>query len=530
MEQEKRFFKREHDTHHDLLIEAVNAVRDYAIFMLDPQGYVLTWNEGAERIKGYAPSEIIGKHFSAFYTKEDLKRNHPWDELAIATRDGRFEEEGWRVRKNGTLFWASVVITALKDAHGKVLGFSKVTRDLTDRRKAEDALRASEERFRQLVEGVKDYAIFLLDPKGFVVTWNEGATRLKGYLPGEVIGKHFSQFYPPEDIAAGKCDFELEEASLTGRYEEEGWRIRKDGTRFWANVVITAIRDGHGKVTGFSKVTRDLTERRRAEERLKRANEELEKRVAQRTIELSHAKQSLEAAMRSRDEFLSIASHELKTPITSLKLQAQMLLSKFDAASGKTPPIPRAVAGLGLIVAQSDRLSALVEYMLDISRAQLGKFTYEFNQTDISELVTNIANQWQEPFAANGAGFTAEVEAGISGKIDSYRIEQVLLNLLSNAMKYAAGKTVTLNLRRIGQTAVIRVKDDGPGIESSRQTRVFERFERGENVPGVTGFGLGLFISKTIVEAHHGTISLDSAPGKGAEFTILLPLNVAQVG
>jgi PAS domain S-box-containing protein len=248
------------DDRYRLLVEQVT---EYALFLLDASGRVVTWNRGAERIKQYRADEIIGQHFSKFYRPEDLWKCDR--ELEVAAQEGKVEDEGWRVRKDGSLFWANVVITALRNSVGNLLGYAKVTRDLTDRRRAEERLRASDERFRLLVEGVKDYAIFMLDPRGCVASWNIGAERIKGYRANEIIGQYFARFYPEEDVRAGKCEMELERASRDGRFEDEGWRVRKDGTRFWANVVITALHSNSGEVLGFAKVTRDLTERRAAE-------------------------------------------------------------------------------------------------------------------------------------------------------------------------------------------------------------------------------------------------------------------------
>ena len=273
----------------------VEQVTEYAIFMLDPTGHILTWNAGAARIKGYLPEEIIGRHFSTFYRPEDAWKCEM--ELDVATRHGRVEDEGYRVRKDGTLFWASVVITCLRDEHGEIVGFAKVTRDLTERKRAEEALRASDERFRLLVESVKDYAIFMLDPSGRVATWNVGAERIKGYRADEIIGQHFSRFYPEEDVRAGKCDRELELAERDGRFEDEGYRVRKDGTRFWANVVITPLRDAADKLIGFAKVTRDLSERRAAEEERLRVGRLASERVRALT-EFSEAL----ASARSTDD------------------------------------------------------------------------------------------------------------------------------------------------------------------------------------------------------------------------------------
>jgi PAS domain S-box-containing protein len=246
----------------------VQGIRDYAIFMLDPEGRITSWNEGAERTKGYKASEIMGKHFSIFYTEEDLRRGKPAVELEVATRTGHFEDYSWRLRKDGSRFWANVIITALRDPEGRLYGFAKVTRDITEQRHAEEALRTSEERFRLLVQGVSDYAIFMLAVSGHVSSWNEGAQRIKGYKAGEIIGKHFSIFYSQEDIKAGKPQLNLRRALEEGRVEDEGWRVRKDGSRFWASVVITALKDDSGAPYGFSKVTRDISEKRKTQQAL----------------------------------------------------------------------------------------------------------------------------------------------------------------------------------------------------------------------------------------------------------------------
>jgi PAS domain S-box-containing protein len=247
----------------------VESVRDYAILMLDPAGHVASWNPGAEAIKGYAAHEIIGSHFSRFYPPEALARGLPDYELTEAARIGRFEDEGWRLRKDGSRFWANVIITALRDANGRLIGYAKVTRDLTERRRQEEELRHKEERFRSLVEGVKGYAIFMLDIRGIVTTWNAGAEKIHGFAASEILGSHFSRFYPPEALKEGAPEHELQSATMEGRFEDEGWLVRKDGARFWANVVLTAIRDTSGALTGFSKITCDLSERRVHEQKLK---------------------------------------------------------------------------------------------------------------------------------------------------------------------------------------------------------------------------------------------------------------------
>ncbi len=281
----------------------VEAVQDYAILMLDPAGNVMTWNAGAERIKGYDVEEIIGKHFSCFYMEKDRQQGTPLKGLELAAKAGRCEAEGWRVRKDGSKFWANVVITAMRDHSGQLFGFAKITRDWTERKQAEDKLRAShdelerrvrdrtadlnrvneelqasEERFRLMIEGVKDYAIYMLDPEGRVASWNEGAARIYGYTAEEVVGHPRSRFFPPEDVANGLPTSELQEAVAKGRRLEEAWRVRKDGSRFWANGTISPLRNTAGELRGFVIIVRDLTERKQIETELRKVMEVLQLR------------------------------------------------------------------------------------------------------------------------------------------------------------------------------------------------------------------------------------------------------------
>jgi PAS domain S-box-containing protein len=253
----------------------LESIADYAIFMLDARGRVQTWTARAAAIEGYAASEIIGEHFSRFYPQEQVDNGGPEHDLEQAVSSGRFENEGWRIRKDGSRFWAHVLISAVNDESGALIGFSNVTRDCTERRARDAALQQTEQRFRTLIEGVQDYAIFMLDGNGFVTTWNTGAEKLKGYSVDEIVGSHFSRFYPQDAIERGWPDHELRMAEMDGRFEDEGWRMRKDGSRFWASVVITALRDSEGALMGFSKITRDLTERKQVERRLAESEEQL---------------------------------------------------------------------------------------------------------------------------------------------------------------------------------------------------------------------------------------------------------------
>ena len=379
----------------------VSAVRDYAIFMLTPEGVVASWNDGAQRIKGYAPSEIIGNHFSVFYPPEVVKTGICEYDLAVTSAEGRFEGEGYRVRKDGTQFWANVIITAVRDATGRLLGFAKVTRDLTERRLSEEALRESEQRVRLLVENVRDYALFMLDPEGRVASWNVGAERINGYSAQEVIGSSLARFYPPEDVRAGKPDLELRVASETGRFEEEGWRIRKDGTRFWANAILTAIRDANGELRGYAKVVRDLTERRKGDEE---------------RLRLIQAQE----AVRLRDEFLSIAAHELRTPLTALLLQLQSM----EKAKRSSP---------GPALRSARRLAGLVEMLLDVSRIATGRLELSKEDVDLVQLARDAIDRYSDEARRVGSEVLLEGDASVRGSWDALRLEQVFANRTSQS-------------------------------------------------------------------------------------------------
>ncbi len=379
----------------------------------------------------------------------------------------------------------------------------------------------------EAIDNIKDYAIFLLDPNGYILTWNEGAHHLKGYTASEIIGQHFSKFYPQEDIDAGKTEYELQEASLTGRFEDEGWRIRKDGTRFWANVIITAIRNQNGEVTGFSKVTRDLTEKKRAEERLKKMNEELERRVQTRTQELSRAKEDLENAILSRDQFLSLASHELKTPITSLKLQAQVLRTRLIPEAGQASG-DRITKSLDSILRQTDRLTSLIENLLDVSRVQLGELHFNYETVNLSDLLSTTISQWIEPLLAAGCNIETDIRPEVQLALDSWRFEQLISSLFSNIVKHAPQSSVKVSLKTEEQFAILSIQDSGPGIDPRKQAMIFERYERSGG-PNIGGLGLGLFLAKNIVEAHHGTIEVRNEPQRGTLFIVRVPINLNHV-
>jgi len=750
----------------------VESIKDYAIFMLDPSGHIATWNEGAKLIKGYLQEDVIGRDMSIFYLREDLARGKPRALLDAALAEGRVEDEGWRLRKDGSRFWADVVITPIRDPQGQLQGFVKVTRDLTSRkeaeeklrqseeslgatlysigdavlaadeqarvtrinpvaerltgwsereaigrpldevfaiineetrskapnpvhrvlaegvvvglanhtaliardgterpiadsgapirdaqgatrgavlvfrdvtaerraeealrksqddlrlseeslrstlysigdavlatdeharvtrinrvaerltgwlereaighpiaevfniineetraralnpvtrvlaegvvvglanhtalisrdgterpiadsgapildakgkargavlvfrditaeRRAEEALRQSEERLRQMIASVRDYALFMLDAKGNVASWNPGAERIKGYRGEEIIGEHFSRFFTPEDIAKGKPARELEIAASEGRFEEENWRLRKDGSRFWANVVITPMRDSSNGLGGFVKITRDLTERRKMEE------ERLRSAQAQEAIRL-------------RDEFLSIASHELKTPLAALQLQLLGISDQMAAADdGMRKKVDRAKR-------MGDRLAQLIEALLDVSRIATGKLTLRFDAFNLIDAAREVTERLRESSLAAGCELSLAATDRIDGQWDRLRVEQVLMNLISNSIKYAAGTPIQVSVSREDGAAILNVQDKGPGIPEADLSRIFRRFERASSTNHYGGLGLGLYVVQQIAEAHGGTIVASNVPDGGACFTVRLPLTPQQ--
>ncbi|MFL5616269.1 MAG: PAS domain-containing sensor histidine kinase [Gemmatimonadaceae bacterium] len=485
----------------------VDSVVDYAIFVLDTSGHILSWNKGAQRLKGYTRDEIIGRHFSIFYPPEDVARGKTTWELEVAAREGRFEDEGWRIRNDGTRFWANVVITALFDESGTLVGFGKVTRDLTARRNAEEELRESEERNRLIVQSVKDYAIFMLDPKGNVATWNEGAHRIKGYTAEEIIGRHFSTFYPESDIENGKPPWELEVATREGRFEDEGWRIRKDGTRFWANVVITALFDSQGKLIGFAKVTRDLTERKEAEDRAVRDAARLA---------------AAEASSRTKSEFLATMSHELRTPLNAIGGYAELM------EMGVTGPVTDEQRSyLQRIRGSQQHLLAIINDLLNYSRSEAGQLNYDITRVSLHDVVDRALPMMVPQSTAKSITVAhGPCMSDVCAWGDQQKIEQIVLNLLSNAVKFTPeGGKVMIECAQASDHGTIVVSDTGPGVPSDKKEAIFEPFvQLGRSLTSrQEGTGLGLAISRDLARAMHGDLYVEPSEGGGAKFTLTLP-------
>lgn len=478
----------------------VDAVQDYGIFMLDTAGNVMSWNIGAQRIKQYRADEIIGRNFSTFYPPEAVAAGWPAEELRRAERDGRFEEEGWRIRKDGSRFWANVVITALRDENGKLAGFGKVTRDLTERRAHEEALRESEERFRFMIEGVRDYAIFMLSPDGVIESWNSGAQLIKGYSPSEVIGKHFSLFYRPEDLEAGKPQAELKAALEHGRAEEEGWRVRRDGSVFWANVVIAPVYDTGRQLRGFVKVTRDMTERRRLHE--------------------------LEKSSKRMSEFLAMLAHELRNPLAPIRNAITILQLEPS-------PSPLVRSSRDMIDRQLTHMTRLVDDLLDVGRLTTGKIRFKAEQVSYNQVVARSIEAVRPLFDARRHRLKADIPAAsplVQG--DATRLAQVLQNLLVNAAKYTpeAG-LIELKVWQEGTQLYTSVRDNGLGLSSQALSQIFELFSQGDAQTAAreSGLGIGLTLARSLVEMHGGALHAESeGPGRGSTFTFFLPN--AQIG
>ncbi len=495
------------DGRYRLLIEAIT---DYAIYMLDANGIVSSWNPGAARFKGYGADEIIGRHFSEFYTQEERKAGIPELALKVAAREGRFEREGWRVRKDGTRFWAHVVIDPIRNPDGATIGFAKVTRDLTERKAAEEALRRSEQQFRLLVEGVTDYAIYMLDPTGHVASWNAGAQRIKGYAPEEIIGSHFSRFYTPEDADKGVPARGLETAAREGRWEAEGLRRRKDDSTFWAHVVIDAIRGDGGELIGFAKVTRDITERKEAEHSLQ-----------QTRAALTQAQK-----MEALGQLTGGVAHDFNNLLQVISSNLHLLAK--DVAGN-----PRAETRLENALAGVARGAKLAQQLLAFGRRQ----ALEPKVINIGRFIRGMDDMLRRTLGAE-----IEFETAISGGlwntlVDPTQVENAVLNLAINARDAMPnGGKLTIEVGnaflddayaakhqdvKAGQYVMIAVTDTGAGMPSEIVSRVFEPFFTTK--PEGKGTGLGLSMVYGMVKQSGGHAKIYSEVGDGTSVKLYFP-------
>ncbi len=484
----------------------INSITDYAIYMLDPEGRVATWNPGAERLKGYTADEIIGQSFSMFFTPADKDAGLPQRALRVAAAEGRFEAEGWRVRKDGTRFWANAVLDPVYDTDGTHVGFAKITRDITAKREQEKALFDSEQRFRMLVEGVQDYAIYMLDIQGTVTNWNAGAQSIKGYTADEIVGEHFSRFYTEQDRARGEPQFALETALREGKYEREAHRVRKDGSLFWASVVLDPIFDEGGKHVGFAKVTRDITERKKAEEQLEEA----------RTALVQSQK------LQALGELTGGIAHDFNNLMTVVAGSADFLLRKPDLPEAKRKQYLEAIAET------ADRATMLTNHLLAFGRRQSIK-------PEVLDL--NIRLDALAEVLSRTLGSSVQVELDLAQsacrvEIDSAQLETAILNAAVNARDAMPdGGTLTLSTRPVEEDGAkfvaLSVRDTGTGMPPEVIDRAFEPFFTTKDVG--KGTGLGLSQIHGFAAQAGGRAEIASASGEGTTIIFLLPMTEKEV-
>ena len=494
----------------------VESVVDYAIFMLDLDGRVSTWNAGAQKIKGYEAPEILGEHFSRFYTDEDRADGIPEQALKTAAETGRFTTEGWRVRKGGGRFWAMVVIDPIRE-DGETIGYAKVTRDMTEQRRTALAALENERRFRLLVQSVTDYAIYMLSPEGVVSNWNAGAERIKGYAASDIVGEHFSRFYTPEDRAKGVPALALETARREGRYLAEGWRLRKDGARFWASVVIDAIHDDDGTLIGFAKVTRDLTERLEAQKELEASREQL------------FQSQKMEAV----GQLTGGLAHDFNNLLTGIIGSLELLNTRL--AQGRIGELERYVSA-----AQSaaSRAAALTHRLLAFSRRQ----TLDAKAIDANKLIGGI-----DELVRRSVGPAVEIETVLAIGLwptlcDPHQLENAILNLCINARDaMPEGGRLTIETSNAwiddrsarerdmasGQYIAISVSDTGLGMPPEVVERAFDPFYTTK--PTGQGTGLGLSMIYGFAKQSGGQARIYSEVGAGTTVRLFLPRHSGKV-
>ncbi|EDM37142.1 PAS [Pedobacter sp. BAL39] len=477
---------------HQRLLKMVEEIEDYAIVLLDENGNIENWNKGAQKIKGYTAAEIIGKNFSIFYTEADLIDNLPTKLINEAARNEKVTNEGWRIRKDGTRFWGSVLITAIHN-EGQVIGFTKIIRDMTAIKETEDALRKSEDRYHKMISEVVDYAIVLLDAEGNIENWNKGAERIKGYLPAEIIGRNFRLFYPPEDRKNKVPDQIIATARDQGRAQQDGWRVRKDGTLFWGSVTITALYDDEGIVTGFSKVTRDLTEKRKSE----KAHEE-------HMLDLSRRNSELE-------QFTYIASHDLQEPLRTISSFNELLKEQYYEQLDDDGRM-----FTDMIEQSADRMRNLIHGLLDYTRIGTRKSLTEVN---CNAVVQDIEKDLYKLISETNTTIISHPLPVLLGL--KMELIQLFQNLISNAIKYRKknlAPVIEIRAEEHLEHWQFSLSDNGIGMDQRYIHKIFMIFQRLHNRDEYKGNGIGLANCKKIAELHKGDIWVHSVLGEGSTF------------
>ena len=458
---------------------------------------ITSWNEGAERMYGWTRGEAMAKKADVLLVSEYPV---PLEQIEQHLKEtGRWEGEIVQRHKDGSPIRVVCRWGMQTDSAGEPLAILEINSDLTMQHQADEQLRRSEERFRLLVSAVVEYAIFMLDREGTIVTWNEGAQRIKGYTADEIVGKHFSTFYTPEDRENGRPVRLLELAEREGTAKDEGWRVRKNGTRFWASVVITALRDETGKVRGFGKVTRDITDRHNEEDRLRE--------YAQQMADLEQAKA----------QFLDLAAHEIRGPLTLIR-GYNSLLEAGKLSQDRIPLVARMLEG------KLEQIDLLVVQMLEAGRLDTNKLELNLEAVDLFDVAREQINKMKP--LANGRQMSLRgVRGQATVNADRSRIGTIVSNLLDNAIKYSpGGGDVETAVGREDSDAFISVRDRGLGIAGEHIPLLFKRYIRlpTETNQHIHGTGLALYLCQEIARRHGGRITVESELGKGSDFTLRL--------
>ncbi|MET3713679.1 PAS domain S-box-containing protein [Sphingomonas trueperi] len=478
----------------------VDAITDYALYMLDPNGRIVTWNSGAARFKGYAADEIIGEHFSRFFSVEDQAAGLPSLALQAAARDGRFEAEGWRIRKDGSSFWANAVLDAIRGEDGTLLGFAKITRDITDKRRLEQATFESALQLQMLVQGVRDYAIYMLDKQGKITSWNSGAQAIKGYSEAEILGQHFSRFYTEADRARGAPDIALKTALEQGKFEAEAQRVRKDGSLFWAHVLIDPIHNEAGEHVGFAKITRDVTEKKEGELELRRTQEAL----------LQSQK------LQALGELAGGIAHDFNNLMTVMRGSADFLLKQPDLPSEKR------IRYLNVMLETAERATSLTSQLLAFARRQ----PLEPEVIDLSVRLDAMGEMLQRTLGSVYE-LTLDLAPGLwTVEVDPAGLEAALLNAVLNARDaMPSGGQITISTRNStrdeGDGVLLAIQDTGEGIAPETLKRVFEPFFTTKATGKGTGLGLSQIHGYAVQSG--GSARITSEVGQGTRVELWIP-------
>jgi len=489
----------------------IEQIKDYGIIILDKNGIIQNWNKEAEKIKQYRENEIVGKHFSIFYLQEDLDDNLPVKMLTEALDKGGAAQEGWRKRKDGTKFWGSISITPLYNEEGNLIGYCKMTRDLTEKKLAEDELKISEERYHKMIAEVEDYAIILLDADGIIQNWNIGAEKIKGYKRQEILGHSFRLFYTEEDREKGLPDKLLNIVKIQGKATHEGWRVRKDGTKFWGLVVITALHDKTRNIIGFSKVTRDLTQQKIAQEQLNSYTHELERQN------------------RELEQFAYVASHDLQEPLRKILTFSELIKENIDDKEFLFRYLTK-------LEVSANRMSELIRSLLEYSRISKLNDESMTEEVDLNLVISDVLEDFDLVITEKKAKIQMESLPMVKG--NRLQLGQLLANLISNSLKFCTEcPVIKISHQTVSRDNILNapdsltgdtyiqliVEDNGIGFEQKYSNLIFTIFQRLHQKSEYSGTGIGLAICNKIIESHNGFITAISQLGKGATFHIYLP-------